>query len=151
MATILADEVFHDVAYKSKDKSKSANRQSTSDNPPKTEEWHPVEEHNKALLSHKKQSHQEAYLVTLAPGIDIHDLDGCTIDLASIAKCSPETAEDLGLEDLGKKREELVNRQSRSIHKHYKFEDPMTDTKLEDKSRVKRLERTGGTDHLLAG
>ena len=100
--------------------------------PNKEESWHPVTNTTKIPLSSKKAHNQEAYLVTLAPGVDIHDLDGCQIKLHD---CS--------------ERVKLVEKQSNSSYKFYKYEDPMTDTCLEDPSRVKKLKGTGGTDKLL--
>merc|ERR1711997_800964 len=72
---------------------------------------------------HTNETH-EAWLIELAPGINIHDLDGCKIKLPVITENS---------------RKEIVENQAKAEVEFYDFEDPLVDTKLEDGDRVRKI------------
>ena len=72
---------------------------------------------------HTNETH-EAWLIELAPGINIHDLDGCKIKLPEITESS---------------RREIVENQATAQVDSYNFEDPLVDTKLEDGDRVRKI------------
>jgi len=73
--------------------------------------------------THTNETH-ECYLIELAPGINIHDLDGCKIKLPQITESS---------------RQQIVEGQAKAETSTYDFEDPLVDTKLEDGDRVRKI------------
>lgn len=73
--------------------------------------------------THTNETH-ECYLIELAPGINIHDLDGCKIKLPQITASS---------------RQQIVEGQAKAETSTYDFEDPLVDTKLEDGDRVRKI------------
>lgn len=131
----------------------------------KQEDWIPVERQhqNKSFLSAKKIDQQEAYLITLPPGVKLEDLNGQVIRLPSILKntsklkssnsssssdsdsdSNPGMSRKIKQETKKSKskplpREILCQDQSSSVHEFYQYENPMTDTKLESNKRVKKL------------
>ena len=106
--------------------------------------WDTVTSTNPIPLStkSKNQQFQEVYLVTLAPGINIHDLDNCQIELNSILKGDKSIEKKQGLKLHSKPKEKLIEKEIAADFESYKYEDPMTDTNLSDKDRVKTLKDT---------
>ena len=99
----------------------------TSQHSSESKTWSEVQNFEQVPLPcrkhHTNETH-EAWLIELAPGIDIHDLNGCKIKLPQITDHS---------------RKDIVEHQATAQVESYDFEDPLVDTKLEDSNRVRKV------------